>query len=298
MANNLSREYLKLHISVMLAGLTGILGKLITMDAVFLVWYRLIFAFSLFYLILLLFKKIPKEKLFDILKLSLLGAVLGLHFLFFFASVKFANVAVGVVCYSLEGFFTAILEPIIYKKSVSINNLLYSLIAVGGICFIFQVDVSFRFGIFLGIISAILIALYTILNKVVSVGKSFRSVLFYELFGGALLLSFIIGILIFAGLTTFQLPSGSDFLYLFVLSFFCTIGLYMLQIQVLRTLSAFTVSLYGNFEPIYGILLAVIFLGEGKQLNFEFYIGMTLILLSVILQSSYQRENCLEKILK
>ena len=131
-----------------------------------------------------------------------------------------------------------------------------------------------------------------------SVGKSFRSVLFYELFGGALLLSFIIGILIFAGLTTFQLPSGSDFLYLFVLSFFCTIGLYMLQIQVLRTLSAFTVSLYGNFEPIYGILLAVIFLGEGKQLNFEFYIGMTLILLSVILQSSYQRENCLEKILK
>lgn len=293
MGNDLRREYVKLHISVMLAAFTGILGKLITVHAILLVWYRLILAFGLFYVILFFAKKLPCENIKEILKICFLGVLLGLHFIFFFASIKYANVAVGVVCYSLEGFFTAIFEPIILKKPFCRNNILYSLIAVLGISLIFHVDTHYRFGIMLGIISAAMIAFYTIFNKVIGSDKSSKNMLFYELFGGVLCVSFILlGYISFGGLQ-FEIPSLMNFTYLFILAFFCTIGLYILHIQVLRTLSAFTVSLYGNLEPVYGILLAVIFLGEGQELSLSFYVGMCLILCSVFLQS-YPNINLLK----
>ena len=291
METNINKEYVKLHISVLLAGLTGVLGKLISLNAIYLVWYRLFLSFLIFYIILFFLKKLPRESFVEGLKISGLGALLGLHFLFFFASIKYANVAVGVVCYSLEGFFTAIFEPIIYKKPFSRNNVLCSLIAVAGISLIFHIDTHFRLGILLGIVSAALIAFYTILNKLVGEQKSSKNMLFYELWGGALFLSAIVIVAVFCGMN-FEIPSLINFSYLFILAFFCTIGLYILQIHVLRTLSAFTVSLYGNFEPIYGILLAVIFLKEGQQLSISFYTGMALILLSVFLQSFVSARKC------
>ena len=295
---NIKKDYIKLNISVLLAGLTGILGKLIDLDALYLVWYRLFLSFAIFYVILFFIKKLPQEKFKDVLKICGLGALLGLHFLFFFASIKYANVAIGVVCYSLEGFFTAILEPVICKKPFHVENLLCSVIAVFGISLIFNIDPHFHFGIILGIISAVLIALYTILNKAIAVDKSPKNMLFYELLGGALFLSFavLVGSLIFG--VRFEFPTLIDWSYLFILGFFCTIALYILQIQVLRTLSAFTVSLYGNFEPIYGTLLAILFLGEGKDLNLSFYLGMGLILLSVFLQSFVEKRKYIEKIVR
>lgn len=295
METNINKEYVKLHISVLLAGLTGILGKLITLDALYLVWYRLFLSFLIFYILLFFFKKLPRESFIESFKISGLGVILALHFLFFFASIKYANVAVGVVCYSLEGFFTAILEPVICKKPFCRNNLLYSIIAVCGISLIFHIDTHFRIGIILGVISAVLIALYTILNKAAALNKSSKNMLFYELFGGSVFLTIVILFCAFAGFINFEIPNLMNFSYLFVLAFFCTIGLYILQIQVLRTLSAFTVSLYGNLEPVYGILLAVIFLGEGKELSLSFYAGMVLILLSVFLQAFTASEKRLEK---
>lgn len=116
--------------------------------------------------------------------------------------------------------------------------------------------------------------------------------LFYELLGGAAFLTVILPLYLIFGGIQFEFPSLSDFTYLFILAFFCTIGLYILHIQVLRTLSAFTVSLYGNFEPVYGILIAVLFLGEGQELSLSFYIGMCLILISVFLQSFMHQIYC------
>lgn len=295
MEDKLKKEYVKLHVSVLLAGLTGILGKLINLNAVLLVWYRLLLSFVIFYVLLLFTKKLPEENIKECLKICGLGMLLGLHFLFFFASIKYANVAVGVVCYSLEGFFTAIFEPVILKNTFSRKNLLYSLIAVAGISLIFHIDTRYRIGIIFGIISAAMIAFYTIFNKVVVAEKSSKSMLFYELLGGTILVSIILTLYILSGGLSFKLPSLMDFSYLFILAFFCTIGLYILHIQVLRSLSAFTVSLFGNLEPIYGILLAVIFLGEGQQLSISFYSGMLLILLSLFLQS-FSNINILKKV--
>lgn len=282
-------DYVKLHISVLLAGFTGIFGKLITLNEGLLVFYRLWFAFIMLWVMLFFAKKIPKENFNDMFKLIGIGALLGLHFLLFFGSIKYANVSVGVVCYSLVGFFTVIFEPLIEKTKFSFRELCYSLVAVAGIGLIFNFDTGSRFGIVLGVLSAAVFALYTIYNKILD--KNSKSMLFYELLGGSLFMSLVMPFYLLCNPVQAILPSLSDFGYLLILAFFCTIGLYILHIQVLKTISPFTVSLSGNLEPIYGIGIAILLLGEAKDLNLSFYAGLILIVLSVFLQSMISKRN-------
>lgn len=278
-------EYLKLHISVLLAGFTGILAKLIPMNEGLIVFYRMLFAFLIFCIMLFFMKKKPIESLSNSIKIIGLGALLSLHLIFFFGSIKYSSVSIGVVCYSLVGFFTVLFEPLIEKTKFSFIELFFSLLAVLGIWLIFSFDPSYRFGIVLGVISAALFALYTLFNQIVEVGKSTRNMLFYELFGGALFMLMILPIYLHFNTVSTILPNLAECFWLLILAFFCTVLLYLLHISVLKKLSAFTVGIAGNLEPIYGILLAVIFFGEAHNFTFSFYIGMFLILFSVFLQS-------------
>ncbi len=276
-------DYVKLHISVLLSGFTGVFGKLIEMNEGLLVFYRLWLAFIIFCILLLVAKKLPRENFLDSAKMMGIGGLLGLHLILFYGSIKYANVSVGVVCYSLVGFFTVIFEPVIEKTKFLWSDLFYSLLAVLGIVLIFNFDTQNRFGIILGILSAAIFALYTIFNKLIN--KSSKNMLFYELAGGCATLTLIMPIYLLFNHVETIIPSPTDFTYLFILAFFCTIGLYILHIQALKTIPPFTVSLCGNLEPLYGIGIAILFLGEAKELNLAFYIGMTLILSSVFLQS-------------
>lgn len=230
-------------------------------------------------------KKKPADSFKNILIYCGLGALLALHLMFFFGSIKYSNISVGVVCYSLVGFFTVFFEPLFKKTKFSFTELLYSLIAVCGIWLIFNFDTNFRFGIVLGVISASLFALYTVLNKIVETGKSARCMLFYELFGGTVFMSLFCPLFFIFNPVSQLLPAGIDWMWLLVLALFCTVLLYLLYIDVLKKLSAFTVSLAGNLEPVYGILFAMLFFNEAHELSLSFYTGLTLILLSVFGQS-------------
>lgn len=284
-------DYVKLHVSVLLAGFTGLLAKLISLNEVMIVWYRMLFAFLIFVIMLIFMRKKPVENFKDALKIIGLGSLLTIHLIFFFGSMKYATLSIGVVCYSLVGFFTVLFEPLVLKTKFSFVELFYSLIAVFGIGLIFNFDTSYRFGIVLGVISAGLFALYTLYNKIIQVGKSSRSMLFYELLGGTLFMALFLPFYIPISHTVQLLPVGFDWLWIILLAFFCTIFLYLLYIDVLKKLSAFTVSLAGNLEPVYGILLAVIFLGEAKDFTLSFYIGMILIFASVFSQSFFKSKN-------
>lgn len=284
-------DYVKLHVSVLLAGFTGLLAKLISLNEVMIVWYRMLFAFLIFVIMLIFMRKKPVENFIDALKIIGLGSLLTIHLIFFFGSMKYATLSIGVVCYSLVGFFTVLFEPLVLKTKFSFVELFYSLIAVFGIGLIFNFDTSYRFGIVLGVISAGLFALYTLYNKIIQVGKSSRSMLFYELLGGTLFMALFLPFYVPISHTVQLLPVGFDWLWIILLAFFCTIFLYLLYIDVLKKLSAFTVSLAGNLEPVYGILLAVIFLGEAKDFTLSFYIGMILIFASVFSQSFFKNKN-------
>ena len=206
----------------------------------------------------------------------------------FYGSIKASNVSIGVICFSLIGFFTALFEPLIFKKRFSWTELVFSLITVVGVLCIFSLDARYRYGIAIGIVSSAVCALYAICNKKASVGVRSRTVLMYQMSGGLLAVSAVIPLylLIFPSQQpVVVVPDGSNLWYMLCHALFCTVGMYLLQIQALKRLSAFTVNLTYNLEPCYTIILAFLIFGEGREINFSFYIGISLILLSVLLQS-------------
>ena len=282
--SGIQKAFIQLHLSVMLAGFTGLFGKLITLNEVDIVWYRMLFTS----IILLVFTGLPLVDRKKLLQLGGCGALLGLHWMLFYGSIKASNVSIGVICYSLVGFFTAILEPIIYHRKISAIEILFSLITVLGLLCIFSFDARYRYGISIGVLSSFVAALYGVCNKKVSVGVKTRTVLFYQMSAGLVIVSMIIPfyLMIFpAHQDVLVIPDGSNLWWMVCHALFCTVAMYILQIQALRTLSAFTVNLTYNLEPCYTIIIAFIVFHEARELNFSFYLGITLILISVLLQT-------------
>ena len=282
--NETNKGFIQLHLSVMLAGFTGLFGRLITLNEVDIVWYRMLFTS----LILLVFTGLPRVGWRKFAELCGCGALLGVHWMLFYGSIKASNVSIGVICFSLIGFFTALFEPLIFKKRFSWTELVFSLITVVGVLCIFSLDARYRYGIAIGIVSSAICALYAICNKKASVGVRSRTVLMYQMSGGLLAVSAVIPLylLIFPSQQpVVVVPDGSNLWYMLCHALFCTVGMYLLQIQALKRLSAFTVNLTYNLEPCYTIILAFLIFGEGREINFSFYIGISLILLSVLLQS-------------
>ena len=281
----MKEAFIKLHISILIAGMTGVFGKLITLNEALLVWYRLLIASILFFSMLAYKKKLHAIDVHSFLKIAGTGCLLCLHWIFFYGSIKASNVSIGVVCFSLVGFFTALLEPILLKRRFFFRELMYSCLTLTGIILIFHFDTRYRLGIGLGVVSSMLAALFTITNKKVSANYPTSCVLFYEMISGFICISCILPIYFHLFDTSFKVPFATDFTYLFLLASICTIGMYLLQIEVLKKISAFTVNLSYNLEPVYSILIAMALFGEAKELNFAFYAGLGCIILSVILQT-------------
>ena len=171
--------FIKLHISIILAGATGIFGKLMMLNEALLVWYRMMLASLLFLLVLSVGKRLNRISFGDALRIGGVGLLLGLHWVFFYGSIKASNVSIGVVCFSLVGFFTAFLEPLINCHRVSFKEVVFSLLTLFGVVLIFHFDTRYRLGIGLGIISSALAALFTITNKKIGNNYSTSTMLMY-----------------------------------------------------------------------------------------------------------------------
>ena len=281
----MKKDYLLLHLSVFIAGFTGVLGRLISLDSAVLVWHRMAFAGLLMLAFLIATKQFKKIDFHDKLQMGGVGMLLCLHWVFFYASIKSSNVSIGVVCFSLVGFFTALFEPIINKHRFSAREFLFSLLTLLGIYLIFQFDARYRLGICLGIASSALYALFAIANQRVGKNYEAKNMLFWEMTGGLIGLSVLLPIYqIFIPIGKL-IPSELDLAYLSFMVVICTIGLCLLQIIVLQKIAAFTVNLTYNLEPVYSIILSMFIFKEYKELNVAFYCGIALIILSVALQT-------------
>ena len=283
----MGNAFTKLHLSIFLAGFTGVFGKLIQLPEGPLVWYRMLMASIFFFIYLFATGSLPRIPVREACKICGVGALIALHWIFFYGSVKYANVSIAVVCFAMTGFFTAILEPLFGRAKISPRELLFSLLTVAGIALIFHFDTRYRVGIILGVISAVFAALFTIAMRRVGKRHDSTTMLLFQMTGGLAFLTLAAPayLALFPG--TRVVPGGMDLLYLFLLSSLCTIGMILLQIQALRTISAFTVNLSFNLEPVYSILLAMVFLGEASEVNFSFFVGLALICASVALQTLY-----------
>lgn len=296
----MKKDYLLLHLSVFIAGFTGVLGRLITLDSAILVWWRMAAAAVIMFLYLRvggLLKtntrgetdargaSLQRYKFRDILQMGGVGMLLCLHWVFFYASIKASNVSIGVVCFSLVGFFTALFEPIINKHRFSGREFLFSLLTILGIYLIFHFDSRYRLGIALGVVSSALYALFAIVNQRVGKHYEAKNMLLWEMVGGLIGLTCLIPLYNMFIPVGRIYPVGMDYAYLAFMVVICTIGLCLLQIIVLQKIPAFTVNLTYNLEPVYSIILSMFIFHEYKELNFSFCIGIALIIISVILQT-------------
>ena len=285
MPSDTNKGFLLLHLSVFIAGFTGVLGRLIELDSAVLVWHRMAWAAVLMALFLLFRKDLKHYKIQDIYQMGGVGVLLCLHWVFFYASIKASNVSIGVVCFSLVGFFTALFEPIINKHKFSISEFLFSILTVCGVYLIFHFDTRYRLGIVFGIISSALYALFAIANQHVGKRYEAKNMLFWEMIGGIVVLNAILPIYNYFIPVEKLMPTGLDYPYMAFMVVVCTIGLCLLQIIVLQKIDAFTVNLTYNLEPVYSIILAMLIFNEYQELNFSFILGIALIIISVVLQT-------------
>jgi len=280
----MKKAFLQLHFAVFLAGFTGVLGRLITLNEGWLVWYRLLISSATMWIIFSLSKKLQRVSTNDILKLSGIGFLSALHWVSFYGSIKYANVSVALVCFSATGFFTALFEPFFSGKKLNAVEVLLGLIVIAGIYVIFHFDPKYKTGIILGIICAILLAIVMILIRQFVQKINAQTILTYQLSGGFITLSLLMPFYLHAFPTSYIIPGLSDWMWLLVLAWFCSVLAFQFSVSALQKLTAFTVNLSFNLEPVYGILLAFFVYHENRELNWSFFIGLGLIVLALCLQ--------------
>jgi len=277
----ISRNLIILHITVFIWGFTGILGAVISIDATYLVWYRVLIAFVSLYAYFL-YKKTPiKVSKETFLKLFFTGAIVALHWILFFQSIKSSTVSVALVSLSSLTLFTAILEPILKKQKISKLEILTGLLIIFGIYMIFKFESKYTFGIICGLLSAFFASIFSIINSKQIQNRPAAIISFYELIGAWVWVS--IYLLITEGPKAPVSLNPTDFAFLFVLGTVCTSVAYVSGVAVMKELSAFKVALITNLEPIYGIILAFLFFGKKEQMTPGFYVGALLILGTIFL---------------
>jgi len=282
MRNDKLINYLHLHFIVFIWGFTAVLGDLISISAFPLVWFRMLLGavFILVYIVLRKDKlKVSKSSL---LKFAAVGFLIAMHWLAFFTAIKVSNVSITLAMMSTGAFFASLLEPIIYKRKIIKYEVIFGLVVIIGLYIIFKVESDYLVGILLALLASFLGALFAIFNGMLVVNHNASVITFYEMIFGVIFISIF---MLFTGEfdTTFFDLSGSDWTYLLLLASVCTAYAFIASVHVMKWISPYTVMLTTNMEPVYGIILALLILGEKEYMSPAFYLGAVIILITVII---------------
>jgi len=276
--------YIILHITIIIWGFTGILGKLITMPSSSIVIDRMLIAFLTLALIMVFKKKKEKVPWNYRWQMLVVGFITAAHWATFFEALKVSNVSVTLSCLASCSFFVALIEPLFFKTKVKYYELILGLFVILGIYIIFTFESQYSLGIVLSISSALFAAIFTVWNAGLIRENSAHSIALNEMLGGSIAM-----ILYFVMTGDFELhqiiPHGSDWTYILILGIICTALAFLLGIEVLRELSPFTVSISVNLEPIYAILLALWIFGDSEIMSIEFYFGFVIILVTILINA-------------
>lgn len=285
-----NKNLIILHATVFIWGFTGILGDLISINAVQMVWYRVLIASISLFAYFMLSKTNIKVTKNQFLKFFFTGGIVAIHWIFFFHSIKVANVSVGLICLSSVTLFTAIIEPLAKKQTISKGDIFIGLVIILGIYLIFKFESQYTTGIIFGLLAALAASTFSTINSKF-VQKTDPSIIgFYEISGAFFWITLYRFFDQSIQTERFNL-SVADWFYLFILGTICTALAYVAGVGVMRTLSAFKVALVTNLEPVYGILLALILFGSKEKMTGGFYLGSLLILAAVFIYPIYKKRK-------
>jgi drug/metabolite transporter (DMT)-like permease len=288
------KNYLLLHLIVFIWGFTAILGALITIDAIPLVWYRMLLAVLFIAIYFLWKKKSFKVDRAGLLKFFFTGVVIALHWVFFFKAIKVSNVSVALVTMSTGAFFTALIEPVFFKRKINALEMFLGLLVIAGLYIIFNFESQYKLGIIYALIASFLGALFAVLNGLFIKKYTADTISFYQLFFGVVFITFYLLFTNSFSVSFFQIPT-SDWIYLIVLSSICTAYAFIASVQVMKYLSPYTVMLTINLEPIYAIVLALFIFGDKEQMSSTFYLGAFIVLLVVLLNGIIKNRSILKE---
>ena len=288
------KNYLLLHFIVFIWGFTAILGALITIDAIPLVWYRMLLAVLFIAIYFLWKKKSFKVDRAGLLKFFFTGVVIALHWVFFFKAIKVSNVSVALVTMSTGAFFTALIEPVFFKRKINTLELFLGLLVIAGLYIIFNFESQYKLGIIYALIASFLGALFAVLNGLFIKKYTADTISFYQLLFGVVFITIYLLFTNSFSVSFFQIPA-SDWMYLIVLSSICTAYAFIASVHVMKYLSPYTVMLTINLEPIYAIVLALLIFGDKEQMSSTFYLGAFIVLFVVLLNGIIKNRSILKE---
>lgn len=286
-----NKALILLHLCVFLWGFTAILGKLITFDSISLVWWRLVIVNISLALVLFFRRKKMQFRLDSLGKISLVGLVVAVHWMAFYSGIKLSNISITMIAFSSGTFFTALIEPIIYKRKISWNEVLIGLAIILVISYIGYGEYmrslkenslgNPNMGIIMGLIAAFTSSLFSTFNGVLIRKNNAFSISFIELISANIVLS-IVMVFFFEVPDNLFSPSGEDLFWLLILGVACTAFPFIMSVEIMKKLTPFTTNLALNLESVYAIALGFIIFGESEQMTLSFYIGGVLILCLIV----------------
>lgn len=276
------KNYLHLHLIVFIWGFTAILGALISIDAIPLVWYRMLFAVFFVLIYMLLTKNTLKVAPKSLIKFFIGGVIIAVHWIAFFKAIKIANVSIALVAMSTGALFASIIEPFFFKRKLIFLELVFGFVVVAALYLIFNVEGQYTLGILYALFAAFLSALFSVLNGLYVRQHDAKTISFYQLLFGVLFITAYVWLTTGFDLKAYTLH-GNDLFYLIILSSICTAYAFIASVKIMKFLTPYTVMLTINLEPVYGIILAVLIFGEKEKMSPQFYIGGIIIIITVII---------------
>ncbi len=284
------KDFLMLHFIVMIWGFTAILGLLISIPSLELVFYRTLIATvllgGLFW-----YKKTPislRGK--ELWKVLGTGFVISLHWLLFFWAARVSTASVCLAGMATTSLWTAFIEPLANRKKINAFEIFLGLLVISGLYVIFRFEFDYWLGLLMAVGSALLSAVFTVINGRLTKRHHPYVLTFYEMLGAFLFSALLLPIyaLLFADSGLQMIPTAMDWFWLLILGGVCTVYAFSVSVELMRRITAFAVNLTINLEPVYGIILAVLIFGEREKMTTEFYFGTLIILISVLIYPVYQ----------
>lgn len=288
MFKGINKHYFLLHIIVFIWGFSPVLGRFISADAFQLVWFRILITVGVMLLYLKITKQDMKISSKHFWQLSGIGVIIMIHWLMFYGAIKESNISVTMVAFSTGTLFSSIIEPILYKRSIRFYEVIIGLIIIGAIALIFSIETEYWLGILLGIGAAFTSSLFGVFNGIMSHKLRSGVISFYEL--SAALISLTLFLAINGNFnTSFFVLDNSSVVGLLLLSLVCTVFPFIASVDLSKYISPYTIVLTVNLETVYGIIWAILFYNENKEVKPTFYIGVLIILLAIFLNSYLKR---------
>ena len=269
---------------VLILGFTGIFGKLISLNTIELVWYRMLIAFITLFTFLVFKKELTKIKKKDFFGLLFVGSLVAVHWFFFFESIKVSNVSVAVVCLSTASFFSAMIEPFFLKRKPKLYEYILGIVVFVTLFLMLEAETKYTMGYIYGIIASFLGTLFTLYNAKYINRLEASKITMVEMLAGVIIFSILMLINKEIGITNLKI-NINDFVYLFLLGTICTAAVFVWMVEIMKYISPYSLIMAINLEPIYSIVLALIIFSESEHMNLSFYIGASVIILVVFLES-------------